>query len=1149
MAIKNTLPYIPAFLKSAVSDTRPAQLTFSDVVGESSNIASTSSFKYDPLSYGLKSTQQLNVDWSKFENHTFFSSAEVKTNVAFDQIINGFPFDGSKKEVESFIDKLSGFEKWVFDNFPFFAGQLHLSGTQTSETLPTKGVYVTVKDVAGWLFPALAKNNSGRPVLNPPSNKSFTIELHTYIPDITNSRQVILQKQSSDKLEGFTFHLEPSTTSTVTGVFSIVSGSVNNHVEATLTKGNFNHVCLTLNRDAGPDYLQFFIDSKIANTSKRQKKIEELTQRSNLYIGSGSSFYVTGTLFTPEQTFSGSLDELRIFHSTRSEKQQQLYATKGLYSSDSLKLYFRFNEPSSSYTNTLSDTVNSIVLDSSGNSLHGIIENYQVYGSSSLRQSSQDDSKNPMVNEINIFKKTLFPLSPDVLNFNSTLLTSASIYDRDNPNLITKLIPRHYLREGAAFEGFADTSVEGSIGTAYTGEGIPGQGKIGSAQIILSFLYIWAKFFDEIKMFADAFKTLRTVDYKLEETIPSNFLMDFIKEYGFYLPPFFNEASIGQYTEAEDISEIGISSLPLKEVQSQLLRRVLVNMPDIIRSKGTQHSIKSFLRAVGIDPDNSLRIREFGGPSIKQFESVRELKTESDALVSVSGSAILNSNFLTGSRIEPGAPLITGNFIHKDVYPPHGISNNPNDGLFTSGSWTYEAIYKLPISKTEIQSLVRLQTTGSAGTAQSGLLFNLIASGGLHLYGRVGGATDQLFELSIPDANVYNGDKWSISFGCQRADTIDSVVSSSYFLRAASQSGGIIDEYYVTSSFFNEAISTNYLRTKNSAYNASGSWLAIGNDADIPEGIMGYLFLNNTLYAPEIARTANFNGKIGYARFWTKALTEAEWREHVKNYKSQGVENPLTNFNYVTTKSGSFERLRMSSLEKQIIRTADTNGQIVFLDFSQNNIHITGSGFTPLITASIGELYDRNYLSPYFDEYSTGEKIRIRSFQNEKHLVDSPWAELGTMTEYPANEIPQDDSRLSIEFSLIDSLNKDIVNMFATFEELSSAIGNPNLMFSQDYPDLEKLRNVYFNRLSQKLNFKNFFEFYRWFDTSIGTFIEQLIPRKTIFKGTNFVIESHMLERHKLQYLSNEIYLGDSLRSNIKDTLLIQQVVGKIKRY
>jgi hypothetical protein len=569
-------------------------------------------------------------------------------------------------------------------------------------------------------------------------------------------------------------------------------------------------------------------------------------------------------------------------------------------------------------------------------------------------------------------------------------------------------------------------------------------------------------------------------------------------------------------------------------------------MSDIIRSKGTQHSIKSFLRSIGVDPENSVRIREFGGPSLKQFDSTRELKTESAALARVSGSVILRSGYLSGSRVEPGAPKITGTFVK-------GISNSPSDGLFTSGSWTYEAIYKFSNDTAfDVQSLARMHTTGSSTTAKPGLLFNLIASGGLHLYGRVGNSSSPLLELSLPDVEIFNGEKWNVSFGCQRADEIDSVISSSYFLRAASQNSGDIDEYYVTSSFLAETVSgsinLNYLRLSNSAYNASGSWLAIGDDQNIPDGVMGYYFLNNTIDAPAVARTVDFDGKVGYARFWSKALTEKEWRDHVRNYKSQGVETPSTNFNYVTNKSGSFARLRMSSLEKQSQKTADSLGKILFLDFSENNIHMSGSGYAPLATASLGEIFDRSYLSPYYDEYVSSEKIRIRGFIDDQYLLDAPWAISGPAVEYPSDEKPLHDVRLSIEFSLIDSLNKDIINMFATLDELANAIGDPTLAFSPDYPDLEKLRNVYFNRLSEKLNFRSFFEFYKWFDTSISTFIEQLVPRKTRFKGTNFVIESHMLERHKLEYYSNEIYLGDSTRSRIRDTLLVQQIVGKIGR-
>jgi hypothetical protein len=121
--------------------------------------------------------------------------------------------------------------------------------------------------------------------------------------------------------------------------------------------------------------------------------------------------------------------------------------------------------------------------------------------------------------------------------------------------------------------------------------------------------------------------------------------------------------------------------------------------------------------------------------------------------------------------------------------------------------------------------------------------------------------------------------------------------------------------------------------------------------------------------------------------------------------------------------------------------------------------------------------------------------------------------------------------------------------MFATFDSLDNILGNPELDFSQDYPDLDRLRDVYFNRLQEKLNFMAFFEFFRWFDSSIGTFIQQLIPKKTKFKGTNFLVESHMLERAKMEYFYSEMYLGDATRGRIKDVLLLQQIAGSISKY
>jgi hypothetical protein len=400
---------------------------------------------------------------------------------------------------------------------------------------------------------------------------------------------------------------------------------------------------------------------------------------------------------------------------------------------------------------------------------------------------------------------------------------------------------------------------------------------------------------------------------------------------------------------------------------------------------------------------------------------------------------------------------------------------------------------------------------------------------------------------------VFDSDRWNVSFGVQRNDSIGSEVSSSYFIRVATQNNGEITNYYATSSFFQENPrgENNVFRKLNNISNASGSFLAVGGGQTITTGS---LFLNNTSVNLE-AQITNFEGWLSNVRFWSKALTDTEWKEHVRNYKSTGVEDPLTNYNFVSIMSGSFERLRMDTMTKQDVRLANASaslgqiGSINFLDFSLNNNHLTGSGFYTAEECMVGELFDLSYLSPYFDEASTDQKIRVRSFLDQDNVDSVPWASVAPIYEITPSERPTDDVRFNIEFSLIDTLNRDIVTLFSTLDAMDNALGAPELIFSPDYVDLTNLRDIYFNRIGCKLNFQAFFEFYRWFDMSIGSFIEQLIPRKTVFKGTNFVVESHMLERHKLQYVYSDMYLGENIRQNINSNILLQEIDGTIVKF
>lgn len=1160
-----------------MSGSRPLTLTWQDV--SDTNIASSASFQYEPHSAPIKSTQQLNVDWSQFQNHTFFMSAEAKVNLAFDNIINGFPFDGTRLETEVFFDKLGGFERWVFDNFPVYRGELMFSGTQTTETTTNKGTYIVVQNKAGALFPELSKDSSGEPILNPTG--SMTIEMQLYLPAIANQVQTVCQMLSAPT-QGFSLYLaaDPGTTS-CTAQFVVVSGSSYMTAPVTLRKGRFNHVAVTLNREVGLPYIETFLNSEPAAESATQVEFGKLEiDQTSLIIGSGTALTFGSTTITPVQTLSGTMDEFRVFHSSRTPTQQAAYAAKALYSSNDLALYYRFNEPPPPIVTSLTDAVNGIVLDSSGNSLHALISNF----SASSRVDAAEDPNSPMAYERRDSTPVLFPAYPALMEFNQELLFSASLYDQENPNLITRLVPQHYLLEGADQDGFEEP--EGNAGNAYAGSGIPGQGQMGNVQVLLSLLYIWARFFDDMKLFVDSFSTLRTVDYDTNDTVPDNFLLDIVKNFGFHLPPLFNDSTIEQYVRGEniDLQDITINDITLREVQNTLLRRVLVNLPDVLKSKGTQHSIRSFLRAVGIDPGNNVRIREFGGPTTQQLSFARETKFEPGAMVQFSSGSFAVSPFLSASRVEPGYPPIIGSFVQADRFPPQGVSNNRSDGLLTSGSWTWEGIVKYtPASRllmqSATQSLARLCvatgtmtssiTPGVLAHENLGVIANLIAVSSsvdpkLVLYLRSGDTTSAAssplvrVELSTPDPGIFNYDKWNVSFGCQRGDDgLNSPASSSYFLRLGYQNDGRIEFLETTSSFFQETTTgNNVLRARHTTHNPSGSFLAVGTRQIIDSGTGAtWLYLNDNSIAPDEARVTDFTGRLSNVRFWSKALTEPEWREHVRNYTSVGVEDPLVNWNYVHTRTGSFEHLRMNTLTRQDTRQANATaslgavGSMQFVDFSENGFHLTGSGFPINEDIVVGETFDMSYLSPYFDEASSSEKVRIRSYQDYDLVQQTPWAGVAPVYEIVASEQPTDDVRFIIEFSLIDALNRDIIALFATLDAIDNALGAPELVFSPDYPDLERMRSVYFNRIKDKLNFQAFFEFFRWFDTSVGTFIQQLIPRKTRFKGTNFTIESHMLERAKQQYMFSEIYLGDSNRQRLTSVLLLQQVAGSVKKY
>lgn len=1095
----------------------------------------------DPYGTGLKSTQQVSLNWADFTQHTFFNSAESKVNVAFERIINQYPFDGSKKEVVEFEDSLSGYEKFVLDKFPKFIGDMGFTGTQ----------HLYTEDKTGYLFPEISRNVLGERSVGTTANSGdFTLEFWVYSSSsIAVENSVIFQKMNFDNNHGISVFLSQSASGAtdVPLIFGISSGSHFVSSSMNIPKGEYVHVACVYDRDDLNTVKMFRNSSLVSSSSASEIKNLDFYSKF-LYIATGSSQNFDQHTFLPKGKLVANLDEFRFWKSARDQSLINEFYHDNIFQNEDLAFYYRFNEPTGSYGSK------AIVLDHSGNGLHGQVQNY-----TDSQRGSKLQSQLPMYYERTKSSPVLFPDYVDLINLNEDLLTSGSRYDANNPNLITKLVPKHYFLEAQAEEGLE--SEEGGLHDQYgyhDNSAFPGNGKIPTAQVFSSFLFIWASFFDEIKVYLDTFVKLHDLSHVSIDSVPGQFLQKLGRRYGLELPNSFGSVSLDGYSDGKNLSSNNpYSSYSLREIQELLWRRLLKEMPTIHRMKGTTQSVRSLMLSLGINPDKSFRIREYGGPKSKKLSNNKKIVNSHFNVVDFSlGTPYLSSSHLLGYRHEPGLPFGAPEPERIIIDHMGGESSTikvaiPGSGpvltSFTSASWAWEGHYKMKEDTPMFsQSLFRVESSGSvappAGDPSTSISVNLTAHSGSSRAGTAhqmvlafsGSETSKLV-ITGSGINVFDGDSWYIN-----VNHIAQPVSSSFVVRAFKTNGAdFLEKHYFSGSYPNSQ------DTVNSLTRTDG----------LSRNILGVGFRAPTDYKAELLNysnhdTTNFDGKIGSIRFWTKALDENECAEHALNPFSVGTNKPLVNYGFffkdgvpississqILTSSyplGSYERLRLSSDFYQEVSSSDASGNIQILDTAQQGA-FQGIGFNTdtQIFKPVVKMFSR--LDPNYDITINANKVRVRSAL-DVGLAEEINAESGAMYELDPREPITDDRRFSVEASIVQALNEDIVNILADNQYINDAMGTPEMMFSVNYPALERLADKYFYRLTDKINTSEYLKFFKWFDNNFGMLIEKLVPRTTEFLGINFVIESHMLERHRFEYKQADVHID--LNSRLAATI------------
>ena len=290
-----------------------------------------------------------------------------------------------------------------------------------------------------------------------------------------------------------------------------------------------------------------------------------------------------------------------------------------------------------------------------------------------------------------------------------------------------------------------------------------------------------------------------------------------------------------------------------------------------------------------------------------------------------------------------------------------------------------------------------------------------------------------------------------------------------------------------------------------------------------------------------ISRTDN---KMTSLRYWFSYLNKEELRSHVKDIKNYGVNHPYKNAilhltgvslldtkGYLNTLSGTYiPKIKTLGLHWNFenVTGSDSAGQFIIKDFSSGSAlsetwfqsaptgnygpfgeHIDryypglGYSFFPDDNAAVIEDYVYTAKQQLPEVLSSADQIEIRNFDDDIFTRSSRPMSYFAAIEKSPNQIVSD----------------EMLDMFATMVDFNDIVGAPVNKYRQEYKELNKLRELFFQRVRRTTDFDKFLEFYKWVDFTIHRMLQDLIPvSANVSSDIKTILESHILERNKYQH-------------------------------
>jgi len=671
-------------------------------------------------------------------------------------------------------------------------------------------------------------------------------------------------------------------------------------------------------------------------------------------------------------------------------------------------------------------------------------------------------------------------------NYGGQLL-SASQFDRQNENALTRLVPNHIMDnpDNSFYSSFVNMVGQHfdqiwvhikhltEVNDAHHSRGI------SKELVYFSLKSLGLETFDQ-------FENSNLIEYILGEGTEGSVLYD-------------------TPTNQTLVTASNAGSIPKGDITKNIWKRLYHNAPYLLKTKGTERGLRALMSCYGI-PSTILNVKEYGG-STSDKTTYKTFTNDKGGLV-LKGDSGTNGYFIkTPWNTSLTHPLSSSAKTVEFRIKPHRSDENYH--LF-SLSGSYLAAQHLILE------------ASSSGTDVS-------SSGDANQYGRlkyIKEIDENQQQITTTEYfPVYNGDFWNIFVGTEIKDpdsiTDDGTSTYTPITFGAYQANHLKNCNYVNVTTNNDV---SYDGTSiNSTFNVAKTWgLEYLGSTNITRLGVHSAFIGGFPSGPSIDEVdrLRYSGSLQEVRYYFGELLSHETLK----------KHALEPFMYAgNTVSSSYEnlilRLPLGSNDKRDSGSFHPNFNVDYLGEVTSN----------MTTQTWEEVVEEHY-TPTPDTVgisTTSEKTRI-----DTGTIDDDWLSPTRKTETSTlDNQPPDYEDLGVFFSPTNELNEDIIYTLGAFR-LDDYIGSPlpDQQKASTYKDLSTIKDIYFKKVERRYNYWDYIKLIQYIDHTLFKLVEQWVPMKANLK-TGLLIEPHYLERTKFARELPSIDQGQSMVNGSYNTI------------